>query len=186
MAVRTRLYCVVSKSRWSPDTISVARCANYRSAALRDRSVRCEPRYRGNDHVRIRYRKLARPDGQRCGHPGCRPCHHERRTDVDRSLGRDLRYAAERLRLHHYDTAAGDVARNGSVVPARNVYAPEFRGRRSFTDVGSARCRARARRGRSLDGAADLHVQVRPRGNTEQPDSVSVSDTAQQKAVRTG
>ncbi len=53
-------------------------------------------------------------------------------------------------------------------------------------DVGSARCRARAGRGRSVDGAADLHVQVRPRGNPEQPESVSVSDTAQRRMYGPG
>ena len=148
------------------------------------RSLRTPPPRQ--DHLRIRYRQLARPDGQRPRQPAGRPCHHERRTDVDRPVGYDLRYAAERLRLHHDDTAAGHVARNRSVVPARNVYAPELRGRRPFPDVGSARRRARAGRGRCLDGAVDLHLQVQPRGNAEQPESLSVSDAGRRRVYGPG
>ncbi len=109
------------------------------------------------------------------------PAHHEWRAHFDRPMGHDVRNAAKRLRLHHDHTAAGDLARDWSVVPARNIYASEFRGRRSFPDVGSARCRARAGRGRRLDGTVDLHLQVQPRGNPEQPESVSVSDTRRRR-----
>ena len=58
------------------------------------------------------------------------------------------------------------------------VYASQLRGRRSFADFGSARCRPRDQCRWRPTRSIDLYVYVQPPGNPEQPDAVSVSDTA--------
>ncbi len=66
----------------------------------------------------------------------------------------------------------------GPILFVRDVYASELLGQQSFVDVSSARRRPCAQRGRRPNRSIDLHVYVQPRGNPEQPDALSLSDTA--------
>ena len=132
----------------------------------------------GRDHLLIRDRRLARSGGQPPRQPARRSRHHERQPDLDHQVGRHERHAAKRLRLHRDDAAAVHAARAGPVLLARDVHASELRGRRSFVDLGSARRRPRDQRRWRPTPSVDVHLHVQPRGDPEQPESVSLSDAA--------
>ena len=61
---------------------------------------------------------------------------------------------------------------------SRDVYASELRGQPSIPDFGSARCRPHAQRGWRPNWATEIHLHVQPRGDPEQHDALSLSDTA--------
>ena len=77
--------------------------------------------------------------------------------------------------------AAFHVARAHSLLFSWVVYASQLRGRRSFADFGSARCRPRDQCRWRPTRSIDLYVYVQPPGNPEQPDALSVSDTGRRR-----
>ena len=119
--------------------------------------------------------------------PGSQPADPVITNGVPTSIirwGDTIRFA-ERLRLH------GNRCRLRSSCPGpfRSfpwvVHASQLRGRRSFADFGSARCRARDQCRRRPAPAPDVHVHVQPRGNPEQSDAVSRIRRRPGKGVRT-
>ncbi len=152
-----------------------------RHRAARCRFCHATQRVGGRHHLLVRYRGLARSGGQPPRKPARRSRHHERQPDLDHQVGRHDGHAAERLRLHRDGPAAFHVARAHPFLLARDIHASEFRGRRSIVDLGSARRRARDQRRWRPTPSTDLHLHVQPRGDAEQPDAVSLSDTARRR-----